>query len=218
MINSRKNKKIKNKLKGLTLVEMMVAIAIFTIGIGGFTLLFVNTWKNNSFTLEMGQSSAAVSQGLNKMAGYIRGARQSDNGSFPLGSANSNDLVLYSDYNKDGITERLHFYKNGQTVLMGVRNPSGTIPITYQSGDSQVITIANYIVNSASEPIFYYFDKDFAGDELTNPPLSVPANVADVRIIKIHLKVNINPNRAPDNIEMQSFVEIRNLNDYDHIQ
>lgn len=211
-------KKIKKrKLAGLTLIETMIAIAIFVIGMEGFTALYSNAWRNNSYTLEMGQSSMAVSMGLNKMVNYIRGARQSDSGEYALKSASSNDLVLYSDYDKDNITERLHFYKDGQNILMGIRKPSGTLPKTYLSGDEGTITIAKNIVNTASEPIFYYFDKEFAGDS-SDPPLSAPVNVSDVRIIKIHLKININPNRAPDNVEMQSFVEMRNLNDYDRIQ
>jgi hypothetical protein len=184
----------------------------------GFTILFARTWKNNSYTLEMGRSSIVVSQGLNKMVNYIRGARQADNGAYPIKSADGNDLVIYSDYDKDDITERLHFYKSGQNVYMGITKPSGTIPITYQSGDQETISIASSIVNGAAEPIFFYFDKNFGGNEATNPPLSIPVNISNIRLVKIHLKINIDPNNAPDNIEMQSFVETRNLNDYDRIQ
>lgn len=207
---------IKNK-KGMTLVEVMIAIAIMFIGMEGFTLLFVRTWRNNSYTLEMGQSSMAVSQGANKMVNYIRGIRQADNGAYPVSSAMDNDFVAYSDYDKDGQTERLHFYKSGQNVLMGVRKPTSGMPKTYPSGDEQTITIAENIVNSSSEPIFFYYNKDYPGDTAHNP-MHTPASVSDIRLIKIHLKININPNRAPDNIEMQTLVEMRNLNDYDRIR
>jgi prepilin-type N-terminal cleavage/methylation domain-containing protein len=213
-LSEKKSQKNKSRLRGMTLVEMMVAIAILTIGMGGFTLLFSKAWTINSFTLEMGQASMIVSQGINKMGGYIRGARQGDDGAYPIKSVSDNDLVIYSDYDKDGITERLHFYKSGQTILMGIRDPSGTMPKTYASGDQQTILIANYIVNDASAPIFRYYNKNYPGDT-SNNPLVVPISVSDVRLMKIFLKININPNRAPDNIETQSFVEIRNLNDYD---
>jgi hypothetical protein len=99
---------------------------------------------------------------------------------------------------------------------MGIREPSGTMPVTYASGDGSVITIASHIVNDAGTPIFEYYNKDYPSD-ITHNPMSVPASVSDVRIVKIHFHININPNRAPDNIEMQSFVELRNLNDYDRI-
>lgn len=212
---NRARKKVKNR-KGLTLVETLVAIAIFAIGLEGFTLLFINAWKNNSYTLEMGQSSMAVSQGVSTIVNYLRSVRQSDSGTYPIISANSNDLVVYSDYDRDGVTERIHIYKSGTDILMGVTDPTNTMPKTYPSGDQQVLTLAARIVNTSGEPIFYYYDKNYAGGS-AQTPLTTPANVADVRLVKIHLKINIDPNRAPDNIELQTFVEMRNLNDYDRI-
>ncbi|MFA5777040.1 MAG: prepilin-type N-terminal cleavage/methylation domain-containing protein [Parcubacteria group bacterium] len=202
--------------KGLTLVEMLVAIAIFGIGMEGFTLLFSRVWRTNSYALEMGQSSMAVSQGLSRTMNYIRGARQADNGSYPIKSADDNDLVIYSDYDKDGITERVHLYKSNQNILMGIRDPTGTIPKTYPAGDQTTAIIANSIVNDEDTPIFYYYNKDYPGDSEDNP-MSTPAEISNVRLMKIYLEININPDRAPDNIKMQSFVEIRNLNDYDKI-
>lgn len=197
-------------------MEMMVAIAIFTIGMIGFALLFSRTWQINHYTLEMGQASMSASQGVNTLVNYIRGARQSDNGSYPLVSASNNDLVLYADYDKDDVTERLHFYKSSNKIIMGVTNPTSSMPKTYPSGDQQLITVASNVVNADNVPIFYYYNKDYPGDIVHNP-LSTPAPTSEIRILKIYLKVNIDINRAPDNIEMQSFVEIRNLNDYDRI-
>lgn len=217
MINKKNKKDLPAGRRGMTLIEVMMAIAIMLIGIEGFTILFVRTWDNNRYTLEMGQASMAVSQGVNKMVAYIRGVRQADNGAYPVKSADDNDFTVYGDYDKDGATERLHFYKNNQDILMGVRNPSAGMPITYASGDEETITIASNIVNTSSEPIFYYYNKDYPGDAVNNP-LETPAAVANVRLIKIHLKINIDPNHAPDNIELQTFAEMRNLNDYDRIQ
>lgn len=207
--------KSEKKLKGMTIVEMMVAIAIFTLMIEGFTLLFIRTWRTNSFTLETGRASMTVSQGVNKITGYIKGTRQADNGDYPIDSIDDNELIIYSDYDKDGITERLRFYKNGQSILMGVRDPSGTMPKTYASGDQETITLVNYIVNESSEPVFLYYNKDYPGDTTNNPMEAVSSNINSVRLVKVHLKIDIIPNRDPDNIEMQSFAEMRNLNDYD---
>ena len=199
------------------MIEALIAILIFWIGIQGFTLLFVKSWQSNSYVFEMGQSSFKVSQGLNTMVGYIRKTRQADDGSYPIKSANDNDLVLYSDYDKDGITERLHFYLNGNQIIMGITDPTNGTPKSYPAGDQQTQIITDYIVNGTSVPIFYYYNQDYPGDTANNP-VDTPANVADVRLIKILLKININPNRAPDNISMESFVELRNLNDYDQVK
>lgn len=203
-------KKIKS---GMTLIEALIAIAIFTIGIGGFSLLFVKSWQSNSYVFEMGQSSMAASQGVNEIVGYLREVRQGDDGSYPIKSATDNDLVVFSDHDKDGITERLHFYKNANQLVMGWRKPSGGLPITYAAGDQGTSVIADRVVNNAGTPIFYYYNKDYPGDQ-SNNPIPIPVNVANVRLVKILLKININPNQAPDNIETSSFVELRNLNDF----
>ncbi|HRY82722.1 MAG TPA: prepilin-type N-terminal cleavage/methylation domain-containing protein [Candidatus Moranbacteria bacterium] len=212
-------KKLEKKIKGLTLIEMMMAIAIFTIGIAGFTLLFSRTWKSNSYVLEMGQSSMAASQGVNKIVNYIRKTKQADDGAYPIKSASSNDLVIYSDYDKDGIAERLHFYKSGQNILMGATNPTTTLPKSYPSGDQETITLVSSVTNASDEPIFYYYNKDYPGDS-TNNPLSSPvtSHLAEIRLVKIYVEINTNPNRGPENIKIQSFVEMRNLSDYDRVQ
>lgn len=202
---------------GLTLVETLVAIAIFAIGMEGFTLLFLSAWKNNAYTLEMGQSSMAVSQGVNTLKDYLRSVRQADNGAYPIKLADDNELVVYTDYDRDGVVERVHIYKNNQDILMGVTDPTETMPKNYPSGDEETFMLANKIVNTEMEPIFYYYDKSYAGG-LTQTHLATPASVAEVRLLKIHFKINIDPNRAPDNIELQTFVEMRNLNDYDRIE
>jgi prepilin-type N-terminal cleavage/methylation domain-containing protein len=210
---NRKAKKFKNRA-GLTLVETLVAIAIFAIGMEGFSLLFYHAWRNNSYTLEMGESSMAVSRGVGTLVKYLRSARQADDGAYPIKSADDDDLVFYCDYDNDNKTERLHIYKSNQTIFMGVTEPTDTMPKTYPTGDSEIITIASRIVNTDAEPIFYYYDKDYAGGT-TQTFLTTPASASSIRLLKIHLKINIDPNRAPDNVEMQSFVEMRNLNEYD---
>jgi prepilin-type N-terminal cleavage/methylation domain-containing protein len=208
------SKQFSKKYSGFTLIEAMIAIAIVTIGMAGFSLLFMYTWNANKYTLDMGRASMQVSGGLNKMVDYIRGAKQGDDGSFPIKTADDNEMTIFSDYDKDGNTERLHFYKNGRDILMGVTLPTQTLPKTYPSGDQQTITIASNIINDdVSTPVFYYFNKNYPAD-LSHNPLPTPAQPADIRLSKIFLDMNIGSDQSGKNIGMQSFVELRNLNDY----
>ena len=197
-------------------MEAIIAIAIFTIGIAGFTLLFSKTWQGNSYTYELGKASFAASQGVSKVVGYVRKARQGDDGSYPVRSAADNDLVIFSDYDKDGITERLHFYRSGSQFLMGYRKPSPGLPKTYATGDEATVVIAENVVNEAGVPIFYYYNSGYPEDTENNP-VATPANVWDVRLVQILIKVNILKGREDDNVPLSSFVEIRNLSDYDRI-
>jgi len=203
-------------MKGFTLVETLVAITLLLIGTAATTMLFSKIMQNKAYSLEMGRSSFVVSRSIGELEQYLRKARQSDTGAYPLVSANSNDLVFYSDYDNDGAAERLHFYLSNKIVYMGIRHPSTTLPKTYAAGDESVTQIASSIVNTAADPMFSYYNKDYPADT-TNNPVSVPADISQVRLVKIFLKINIDPNRAPDNIQQETFVELRNLNDYDRI-
>ena len=196
------------------MIETIVAIAIFTIGIEGFTILLSRSWTQNAYTIEMGQTSMAASQAVNRVVGYIREARQGDNGAYPVVSADDNDLVIFSDYDRDGQTERLHFYRSAGDLLMGIREPSSGFPITYASGYGEIKTITSCVVNDADNPIFAYYDADYPEDSVNNP-VNTPALAPDIRLVRITIHININPDRAPDNVEIRSFAEMRNLNDHD---
>jgi type II secretory pathway pseudopilin PulG len=204
------------KKTAFTLVETLVAISLFSIGVIASTIIFARSWQSNAYSLEMGKTAFMVSRIVADITDYLRRTKQSDNGSYPIVSANKNDLVVFSDYNKDKITERLHFYLSNNKIYMGITPPAVTLPHSYPPGDTQTIQLADRIVNTDDDSMFSYYNKDYPGDTENNP-VSVPADVTQIRLIKIFLKINIDPNRAPDNIQQESFVELRNLNDYDRI-
>jgi hypothetical protein len=209
MLNGRKK-----YYSGITIIEMLVAIAIFTIGIEGFTILFSRSWKQNHYVLEMGQTAMATSMGVNKMVKYIREVRQSDNGSYPVESADDNDLVVYCDYDRDDVAERLHFYLSNGILYMGIREPSSGFPKVYAEGDVTTEIIASHIVNTSAQPIFAYYDANYPEDSVNNP-VDTPATAPAVRLVKVSVHMNIDPSRPPDNVQIESFAEMRNLNDHD---
>jgi prepilin-type N-terminal cleavage/methylation domain-containing protein len=202
--------------KGFTLVETLMAIAIFTIGISATVVVFSKTIKSKAYALEMGKSSFVVSRSMGDLTQYLRRARQSDAGSYPIVSADDNDLVVYSDYDKDGKTERLHVYLLNNRVYLGICEPSETFPPAYAAGDGTTIELAKQIVNTPSDAMFSYYNSEYP-ENTTDNPVATPADVSEIRLIRMFLKINIDPNRAPDNIQQETFVEIRNLNDYDRI-
>lgn len=201
--------------KGMTIIEMMIAIAIFEMGLVVFTLLLLNSYKLNSFILEEGDASFVASRGTSTLVKETREARQSDAGDYPLLSGDSFNLTFFSDVDGDGLTERIHYFLDFSTKQLkkGVTKPTGN-PAVYASGDNSVSVVANYIINSSSQPVFFYYNKNYPGDTAHNP-LPIPVNPVDVRIVKILLRVNITPNQAPDDINIEAFSELRNTNDYE---
>ena len=139
-------KKNNQHWRGFTLIETLVAIAIFLIGIQATVLLFSKTIKSKAYSMEMGRSSFIIARSMGDLTQYLRRARQSDAGSYPIVSADDNDLVIYSDYNKDNITERLHIYFSNGNIYMGVRTPGSSFPVTYAQGDESVKILASNII------------------------------------------------------------------------
>ncbi len=203
--------KYKNK-KGMTLVELLIAMAILTLGIGGFTLLASRSWKMNSFVMEAGNATSKATRALNETIKSLRKIRQADDGSYPIKEVSGTSLTVYLNDDTDLATERVHYYLDSatQTLKKGVTEPSGT-PVSYPAGDQTVSVVANYVVNTAAQPVFEYYNSDYPIDTINNPIASpVPANV---KLVKIHLWINIKPLTAPDNVSLESFVEFRNLNE-----
>ncbi len=195
--------------KGMSLIEMIMAIAIVTIGMEAMTILFLRSWESNKFIIEMGNASLIASRGVNQVVKEIRRTRQADNGDYPVESGDDFDLKVYLDIDRDNITERVHYYLSGSTLYRGITNPTSGTPVTYPSGDETTDIISTSVVNTESDPIFYYYNADYPADT----PLVTPVAISNVRLVKVHLMINIDPNHAPDFINIESFAELRNLND-----
>ena len=90
----------------------------------------------------------------------------------------------------------------GNELKKGVIEPVGN-PVTYPADQEKISIITSYIRNDP--PIFEYFDKD--GNEIT----SAPFRLTDTKLMKIYLVVNVNPNRPPDEFQLESYVQLRNL-------
>lgn len=201
--------------KGMTLIEVLVAIAVMLIVMEGFTLLLVKVWDTNKFILEEGIASAAASHTANKIISELRRVRQGDNGDFPVESGSSFDLEVYLDVDHDNVTERVHYYldKNTDELKKGIAKPLDTMPVTYPENDDSTATMTMYVINTDDDPVFYYYNRNYPGDTVNNP-LAVPlgSKVSDVKLIRVHLLVNIDPVHAPNNVNIESFADLRNVN------
>jgi len=84
----------------------------------------------------------------------------------------------------------------------GVINPTAS-PVEYPQDQEEISVLSSYVRNVP--PIFEYFDKD--GNKIEE----YPARLADTKMMKVYLVVNVNPERAPSDFELESYVQIRNL-------
>ena len=131
------------------------------------------------------------------MTKEIRGISNSERGDYPINSFAGDEFIFYSDINYNGRTERVRYYLAGFLLKKEVTEPG---PAYDYSGTSTVTTIANH-VNNQMEDVFEYYDYQYAE----------AYNVNDIRLVKLILKINVTPERAPNDFYVETDVSLRNL-------
>lgn len=194
----------KNTLKGMTLVELLVAIGIMLIVLAGMTTLFIVAWKSQSYQIKLGQASLIASRGVSKVVKNIRQAQQGDDGSYLLKSGDDFDVVFYANVDNDDIVERIHYYLIGDTFYMGVTDSSSDPPYSYPADDGVVSIASSNVVNTDADYIFQYYDNNAA-------LMATPVASGSVRMIEVRLLVDVDPFSSPIPVTVKSKTTIRNL-------
>ncbi len=196
------------KNKGMTLIEIIVAISIFIM-----IMIVVSKFVGDIFHYEDVFSGGLTAYDearrvLQPVASEIRSASPSSLGAYSIETAGDNSFIFFADINNDGLKEKIRYYLSGTILMKGVTIPSGN-PLQYLSNNETSSEIIHGIVNG-STPIFTYFDTNYNG---SNSPLISPVSVLNVRLIKITLMVDDNINKPPGAVTVTTQVAVRNLKD-----
>ena len=185
--------------KGFTLIEILVAMSIFTL-IGIYGSRFIATgFRTFTFGSEQQTAIENARRAMEIMTKEIRGANDSERGDYPLTSTEDDNFVFYSDIDYNGETEKVRYFLDGLTFYR-VITPAG--PANDYNQPGATTTIARYISNQGAT-VFSYFDKNLVETD----------DLDQIRLIRIYLMVNVTPERAPDDYILESDVHLRNLKD-----
>ncbi|MDB5266726.1 MAG: hypothetical protein JWN89_541 [Parcubacteria group bacterium] len=197
--------------KGFTLAELIISIGIMIVI--GFA---VSQFIRNIFILNSGvyNSLTAQLEGrkiLKIMVAELRTIAPSALGSYPLDTVATSTLIFYADINGNGSMDRIRYFldQGSRTLKKGVVSPSGN-PSSYNLNSETVTTLVTEIVNGTSTPMFDYYDSTYAG---TTTPLSIPVTPSAVRLIKVTVLIDKDPNRSPNTISIVTEVAPRNIKD-----
>lgn len=192
---------------GMTISEVIITIAIFSIVMVGVNQLFIKSWQNYNFVVNTNSASVAANVGISKIVNTLRKLSAGDDGSYSIISANSFDVKFFSDIDKDGVNEKVHYFLSGTNLMLGTSNPSG-FPLSYPVGDSETSVLISNVVNSASQPLFYFYNGE---NNLISSPVGA---INTVRMIKVDLIID----RKEGDLNIESYVSLRNLSEHDTIE
>jgi hypothetical protein len=162
--------------------------------------MIINGLKSTRFESEQATAVQNARQSMGIMTEEIRGANTSERGDYPLAVAQPQQLTFFNDVNNDNLMEKIRYYLNNTNLVREVYSPGALKDYSVFSASS---TIASYI-NNGSAPIFTYFN---AGSATTTV-------IDQIRMVRTHVIINVNPATAPNDYILESDVNLRNLKDY----
>ncbi|MDX9893294.1 MAG: prepilin-type N-terminal cleavage/methylation domain-containing protein [Patescibacteria group bacterium] len=199
--------KQKPRPNGFTITEMLIAIFIFLLVTTFTTSFVVQNFKVNRFALEQSEAINNARKGMDIIVKELREASPSENGSYAVASAQNQSLTFYSDIDADESVEKVRYFLEGSELKRGITEASGFPPV--YDGIEDINIISEYVRNG-STPIFYYYNANYPTDTQNNP-LPTPAEVNQIRLVRIFLEINVDPGQAPEHFILISNTQLRNL-------
>lgn len=198
-----------DKTKGFSILEIIISVAIIS-----FVTVTATTFQRDVFSLNTTIQSSLIAQLdarhlVKVMVGELRETSPSSVGSYPVVLASSTGMTFYADIDNDGLKDRVRYYLSGATIKKAVLAPNGN-PLVYNTANEKISTLIDGVVASSTLPIFQYYPSSYTG---TTTPLVQPVDVSLVRLVKITVIIDKDPNRSPSKIIVTSQVTLRNLKD-----
>jgi hypothetical protein len=197
------------KQNGLGLLEIIIAVFLGSVVLMGLVGVQRLVSESSRFSFEEMQAVEEVRSGVDLLVREIRKAQPSESGSYPIEKADDQEFIFYADVDSDLQVERVRYFLDGTQIKKGVIQPTDTIPATYPQDQESIKIISDYIWNNSS-PIFYYYNSDWPLITEGNP-LETPSRLIETKYMRVFLRVNIDPSRLPQDFELSSGVQLRNL-------
>ncbi len=196
-----------NSQKGLTYIEMIIVVSLYTIILLAVGNSISSFYKYNAYSFAQSSQVAEARRGINRMVRDIREMTYGDEGSYPLLIMEEHKIGFYSDIDRDDSVEYVEFSVSSTTLEKNIYNATGSPPTYSTSTIAETHTLSTYVQNipQATSTFVYY---DVNGDEAT-----ATSTVTDIRYVEVRLIVNVDPIRDPGEFMLRSSSALRNLKD-----
>lgn len=192
---------------GMTLIEVVVAIGIYTVLTLAITTSVTALYKYNAYTIEQANEIDNARRGMTQWNRDVKEMIDGEDGTYPISIIDEHRLGYYSDTDQDDNVEYVEYVLASTTLTKYTYNPSGS-PATYDYTTPDTAQILSEYVQNINQATstFFYFDNAGTALSSTSPLL-------DVRFIRAQVIVNIDPLRSPGEFMLRSSIAPRNLKD-----
>lgn len=196
-----------NQQSGMTLVEMLVVIGLYTLLTGMIFGAAQSLYQSNSYTAAQANEIDSARRGLIKFTRDIREMTYAEDGTFPIARVEEHLIGFYSDIDKDNSVEYVEYELATSTFYKRTYNSIGDPPVYNFASADLTETLSDYVQNidQATSTFFYY--------DTNNVVLNGSSLLTDVRYIRAQIIVNIDPLRSPGEFMLRTSIAPRNLKD-----
>ena len=196
-----------NSQTGMTLIELLIAIGIYTVLMLAVTSSITTFYQYNAYALEQSNEVDNARRGVTQWNRDVKEMTTGEDGTWPMAIMDEHRLGYYSDTDRDDSVEYVEYILASTTLRKFTYNPIGS-PATYNlTTPDSVEILSEYVQNiNQATSSFYYFDNN--GNQLSST-----SPVIDVRYLQMQIIVNIDPDRNPGEFMLRSSLAPRNLKD-----
>jgi len=128
---------------GFTLIEIIVAITIFSLIIIAISSLIITAYRSQSYTWQQSIAVEEARRGIETMVRELRQSRDGENGAYPIEKAGDKEIIFYSDIDKDGQTEKVRYFWGGTNSGQQTQEC-----VTFLRGGSCSINFSNFLTGA----------------------------------------------------------------------
>ncbi len=196
-----------NYASGMSLLEVVMLIGIYTILMIALTSGITEFYRFNAYTLEQADEVENARRGVNQWLRDVREITSGEDGAYPIDRIEEHVFSYYSDTDLDNYVEYVVYELASTTLRKYTYNATGT-PAAYNLSSPDSTEILSLYVQNINEATstFLYFDTN--GNQLSST-----SPVVDVRYIQAQVIINIDTGRFPGEFMLRSSVAPRNLKD-----
>ncbi len=197
--------KHQTRLAGMTLIEMLVAISIFSVLMFVVMYTISQLYRSTDYAINQAYEVYEARNGMEQLVRDLREATFADDGTFPLAVIETDLVGFYSDIDRDLSVEYVEYEQTGTNFYKRIYNATNTIPAYDTSSPDVEQLVSDYVQNSTlGTSTFFYYDD-------SGNPVTASGNITDVRYIEVQIAINIDPVAQPDNFVLQNGVALRNI-------
>jgi prepilin-type N-terminal cleavage/methylation domain-containing protein len=191
---------------GLSLVEMLVSVALFSILSYAVLTTIHNLYRFNAYTFAQAYQVQNARTGMQSLIRDVREMTFADDGTFPLAVMNEHQIGFYSDIDRDDSVEYVQYELVGTSTLeKTIYNATGSPPTYNLTTPDETLILSRYVQNiNQSTSTFYYYDD-------TGASATSSADLTAVRYVRAQLIINVDPIRDPGQFMLRSSAALRNV-------